>query len=97
MGSRIFTGDEEIRTAAEKIRAQLRNVDIVGRLEGRVFLVLLPRTELSEAEVAAAKIASSLGKEKLLFSTLMYRGEEVETFFMSLRNSLPGEHTGESA
>ncbi len=96
-GSRIFTEDEEVRTAAEKIRTQLRNVDIVGRLEGRVFLVLLPRTELSEAEVAAGKIAKTLGKEKLRFTTLMYRGEEVDTFFMYLRNLLPGEQSDETA
>jgi diguanylate cyclase (GGDEF)-like protein/PAS domain S-box-containing protein len=49
-------GDEALRTIASICREESRNTDVIGRVEGEEFAVLLPSTELSGGLVLAERI-----------------------------------------
>ncbi|MCQ8104653.1 CHASE domain-containing protein [Methylomonas sp. SURF-2] len=49
-------GDEVLQHFAQIIRSQQRKIDIVGRLGGEEFAIILPDTELSEAYVLAERL-----------------------------------------
>jgi diguanylate cyclase (GGDEF)-like protein len=53
-------GDAVLRDAAHEVRTQLRSFELVYRLGGEEFLVLLPGTPLDEAEAVAERLRSSL-------------------------------------
>lgn len=64
-------GDQALRLAAGALRANLRDVDILGRLGGEEFAVLLPETALAGAlevaerlRLAVAALAISLGDDR---------------------------------
>lgn len=54
------TGDEVIRTLAEQIRHNARESDILCRVGGEEFLVLLPDTTLAEAEMIAERLRQNV-------------------------------------
>ncbi len=55
-------GDAVLRDVAQLIRAQIRSVDIAGRLGGEEFVVLLPETPLKDALVAAERLRAAVGR-----------------------------------
>ncbi|MCA1899736.1 MAG: diguanylate cyclase [Chloroflexi bacterium] len=54
-----LTGDHALRGLAERCRATLRAVDILGRYGGEEFLILLPETSLSSAQMIAERLRAS--------------------------------------
>jgi diguanylate cyclase (GGDEF)-like protein len=53
-------GDAVLRDVAYEVRKQLRSFELVYRLGGEEFLVVLPGTTLDEAEVVAERLRSTL-------------------------------------
>lgn len=53
-------GDEALRHLAQILRAQMRDIDRVGRFGGEEFIVLLPGTSASEALNAAERLRDAL-------------------------------------
>ncbi len=51
-------GDAVLRTFAAAARAELRSADVLARWGGEEFLLLLPETELGEAELALKRMAA---------------------------------------
>lgn len=58
-------GDEVIKSLAEQIRHNARESDILCRVGGEEFLVLLPGTALSEAEIIAERLRLNVEKLEL--------------------------------
>ncbi|PPD54406.1 MAG: hypothetical protein CTY12_03215 [Methylotenera sp.] len=54
------TGDEVIQKTAEALSQNIRASDIVARIGGEEFIILLPKTSLDEALVVAEKLRLSL-------------------------------------
>ena len=53
-------GDDVLKAVATRLRDQARNSDLVGRVGGDEFVVLLPDTDLAGAEIFFLKLRSSL-------------------------------------
>jgi diguanylate cyclase (GGDEF)-like protein len=53
-------GDEVLRLIAETLRSRLRSTDIVGRIGGDEFVILLPLTEEKQSEVAIQDLLDEL-------------------------------------
>lgn len=53
-------GDEVLRTMAKGITTVLRKVDLVGRLGGEEFALLLPQTDYLEAQTVAERLRCQL-------------------------------------
>jgi diguanylate cyclase (GGDEF)-like protein/PAS domain S-box-containing protein len=58
-------GDEVLKHFAQIIRSQQRKVDIVGRMGGEEFAVILPDTNLSEARVLAERLLHTVARTPL--------------------------------
>src|SRR5437870_127307 len=54
------TGDAVLRLVADAMRSAVRQADVVGRLGGDEFAVLMPETDGTVANAAAARLASSI-------------------------------------
>jgi diguanylate cyclase (GGDEF)-like protein len=54
------TGDAVLRLVADAMQGAVRQADIVGRLGGDEFSVLMPETEGSVAHAAAARLATGI-------------------------------------
>jgi diguanylate cyclase (GGDEF)-like protein len=53
------TGDEALRRFASHLRAYLRDEDVIGRIGGEEFMLLLPRTSLEDAVEIAERLRSA--------------------------------------
>ncbi|AGW12718.1 sensor domain-containing diguanylate cyclase [Megalodesulfovibrio gigas] len=53
-------GDEALRHLADTLRRQVREVDLVGRLGGEEFAVVLPETALEEACLVAERVRKAV-------------------------------------
>lgn len=58
-------GDSVLKKLAEVCRETLRQVDIIGRIGGEEFAILLPETEQTEAAEAAERLRESVAKVKV--------------------------------
>lgn len=54
------TGDAVLRLVADAMRTSVRTADVVGRLGGDEFGVLMPETDASLADAAAKRLVASL-------------------------------------
>jgi diguanylate cyclase (GGDEF)-like protein len=54
-------GDLVIRALADRVRAHHRSTDIIGRLGGEEFAILLPETALDQAMAVAERLRASIG------------------------------------
>ena len=61
-------GDEALRRFAGLLTAELREIDVAGRLGGEEFAVLLPETDLEGGLVAAGRIRHAVGASELVLS-----------------------------
>lgn len=59
------TGDLVLKTLAATCRTTLRDIDIVGRLGGEEFAILLPETGLDKAPEVAERLLKSIAKAKV--------------------------------
>ncbi len=62
-------GDEVLRTAAQRWHAQLRGSDLLARLGGEEFCVVLPATTLTQGELVAHKLLGSMRDEPIRVRT----------------------------
>lgn len=71
------TGDEVLKKVAEKLQKKLRKVDLIARLGGEEFIVLLPGIDIDEA----IKVAEKLRVEA---ESIIYENNEVVTISMGV-------------
>ena len=69
-------GDQALKSLAARVRATLRPVDHVARFGGEEFVLLLPATELAEAQQALTRL-----QRDLTASLFMHDGREVFVTF----------------
>ncbi|MFK8049805.1 MAG: GGDEF domain-containing protein [Halioglobus sp.] len=62
----IETGDLVIRTIAELLGKMSRGSDVVARVAGKKFMLVLPETELKHAKVLADRIRQAIGERPML-------------------------------
>jgi diguanylate cyclase (GGDEF)-like protein len=62
-------GDQALARLARLLRTRVRSTDVVGRIGGDEFTVLLPRTNEEEALALATALRDELSKENLLLGT----------------------------
>lgn len=55
-------GDDALRTFARQAKAQLRNIDIVGRWGGEEFLLLMPETATGDPKVGLERLRAALAE-----------------------------------
>lgn len=55
-------GDEVLRATARVLLEQVRDADVVGRLGGEEFAILLPETRLEEAAILAERIRQAIAR-----------------------------------
>ena len=58
-------GDLVLKTIARVIKMQLRDYDIAGRYGGEEFSIILPYTNLSEAQMVAERLRKAVEKTKI--------------------------------
>ena len=60
------TGDYALKRVCDVVMSNLRETDIVGRYGGEEFIVILPDTDASDAELVAEKLRKKIEQEKIL-------------------------------
>jgi diguanylate cyclase (GGDEF)-like protein len=65
-------GDEALRRFAQLLTAELREIDVAGRLGGEEFAVLLPETDLEGGLVAAERIRRAVAESELVLSEAVH-------------------------
>ncbi|WP_018860931.1 MULTISPECIES: diguanylate cyclase [unclassified Thioalkalivibrio] len=83
-------GDRVLRQFADLLRQNLRKVDAIGRIGGEEFFVLLPQTDIAQAQVAARDLQArinafdfdTVGRRTASFGVTEHRPGErmVDTF-----------------
>ena len=57
------SGDAVLVEAARRLQENLRGVDLIARIGGEEFLIVMPATPFSEARVAASRLCRKIGGE----------------------------------
>lgn len=57
------SGDAVLVEAAKRLRENLRGVDLIARIGGEEFLIVMPATPFSEARVASSRLCRKIGGE----------------------------------
>ncbi len=60
------TGDYALKRVCDVVMNNLRETDIVGRYGGEEFMVILPDTDICDAELVAEKLRKRIEQEKIL-------------------------------
>ncbi|MEP0963645.1 MAG: diguanylate cyclase [Roseobacter sp.] len=60
------SGDAVLVEASRRLRENLRGVDLLARIGGEEFLIVMPATPFSEARVAASRLCRKIGGEGFL-------------------------------
>ncbi|MEH6590925.1 MAG: GGDEF domain-containing protein [Halioglobus sp.] len=61
-------GDQVIRKIGEILKDMSRNSDVVARVDGEKFLLVLPETDLEPARILAERICQAIGSQPLLIA-----------------------------
>jgi diguanylate cyclase (GGDEF)-like protein/PAS domain S-box-containing protein len=61
-------GDRVLQKIADICRASLRDIDIIGRIGGEEFAILLPQTGAEEAKKAAERLRVAIAQEEMVLS-----------------------------
>lgn len=97
-----YAGDELIRKSAEILAGVCRESDIIARVGGDEFIILLPRTEQEEAEkilmrikaaFAGAKIAAIKCSISLGGDTKVHTGESMDEILLNAENAMYRDKT----
>lgn len=59
------TGDAVLETVCKRWRTVLRNVDLLGRVGGEEFAILLPGSDLADAQTVAERLRASVADEPI--------------------------------
>lgn len=73
-------GNEVLRGIGKLLKISVREVDLVGRLGGDEFLLILPETDLDQAQIIAERIRQRM--EKTIFKS--QSGEKIDFLRFSL-------------
>ena len=68
------TGDEVLRTAAELIRSTIRDSDVIGRVGGEAFGVILPHTDREQAGALAERLRDAIEQHPFVCGDAQVRG-----------------------
>lgn len=60
-------GDEVLREFCRRSKQQLRDIDLLGRLGGEEFAILLPYTEVADAHLAIERIREAIAAEPFTY------------------------------
>ena len=60
------TGDYALKRVCDVVMENIRDTDIVGRYGGEEFIVILPNTDIEDAQHVAEKLRSKIEQEKIL-------------------------------
>lgn len=63
-------GDLVLKTVSREIKNQLRDYDVAGRYGGEEFVILLPFTQLDEAQMVAERLRKAIETKKIDISKL---------------------------
>jgi diguanylate cyclase (GGDEF)-like protein len=74
-------GDEVLRAVAHGIRDSLRSTDLVARVGGDEFLILLPETSAAPARLVIEKVRTALGQSALPHDATVTPCLGVATYF----------------
>ena len=66
-------GDEVLRRMADLFRSKLRSMDIVGRLGGEEFIILLPETTIDQASMVGNRLLGALSTTDIQTSAATLR------------------------
>lgn len=61
-----LVGDQVLKEVGERLRAQLRSADVVGRYGGEEFLAVLPASGLETGRIVAERVRRSLSESPVL-------------------------------
>ena len=67
-------GDELVRAVALRLRTRLRSTDLLARIGGDEFAIVLPEADASEARHVAQKLLDELSTEPLVIGNVPLRG-----------------------
>jgi diguanylate cyclase (GGDEF)-like protein/PAS domain S-box-containing protein len=80
------TGDEYLRQVAEHLRGHMRETDIVGRLGGDEFGIILPNTQIEQATQFADRLVKALNAQEFIHE------DRITTFSASMGIVLFPQH-----
>jgi diguanylate cyclase (GGDEF)-like protein/PAS domain S-box-containing protein len=60
-----LTGDLVLKGIADRLRREVRKIDIFGRFGGDEFIILLPEIPLNEAKIAAKRLQTCLSEKPI--------------------------------
>jgi diguanylate cyclase (GGDEF)-like protein/PAS domain S-box-containing protein len=59
-------GDELLAKLADLVRSQMRDGDMIGRIGGDEFIMIMPRTDLEDAQIASERLLAAVRRHSFL-------------------------------